>query len=163
MPCSYKIKKWNELGFLKPIDTGRLEHWDNVIDVLKEVPDTFIDGERLMVTGWWGLTSVTFRTDIAPEYIPEDTHSWGILWDPKYSGRLSMIDSLMQVAASGATTSSSASASRTRRVRPVLGGDGARRLSRPTLRPGARRFCAAARRARSTRSRVSAILTAATK
>ena len=49
----------------------------------------------MMATGWWGLTSVTFRTDIAPEYIPEDTHSWGILWDPKYAGRLSMIDSLI--------------------------------------------------------------------
>jgi len=48
-----------------------------------------------MVTGWWGLTSVTFRTDIAPEYIPEEMHSWGILWDPKYAGRLSMIDSLI--------------------------------------------------------------------
>ena len=38
---------------------------------------------------------MTFRTDLAPEYIPEDTHSWGILWDPKYTGRLSMIDSLI--------------------------------------------------------------------
>ena len=95
MPCSYKVKKWHELGFLKPLDTSRLEHWDDVIDVLKNVPDMTIDGDRLMATGWWGLTSVTFRTDIAPEYIPEETHSWGILWDPKYSGRLSMIDSLI--------------------------------------------------------------------
>lgn len=95
MPCSYKIRKWTDLGFLKPIDTGRLEHWDNVIDVLKTVPDTFIGDERMMVTTWWGTTSVTFRTDIAPEYVPEDKHTWGILWDPKYKGRLSMIDSLI--------------------------------------------------------------------
>jgi spermidine/putrescine transport system substrate-binding protein len=95
MPCSYKVKKWNDLGFLKPIDTSRLSHWPDVIEVLKTVPDTFIGDNRLMVTAWWGLTSVTFRTDLAPEYVPEDKHSWGILWDPKYAGKLSMIDSLI--------------------------------------------------------------------
>ena len=95
MPCSYKVRKWTDLGFLKPIDTSRLKHWDDVIDVLKTVPDTFIGDDRMMVTTWWGTTSVTFRTDIAPEYVPEDKHSWGILWDPKYKGRLSMIDSLI--------------------------------------------------------------------
>ena len=95
MPCSYKVKKWNDLGFLKPIDTSRLSNWPDVIEVLKGVPDMMIDGQQLMVTGWWGLTSVTFRTDLAPEYIPEEKHTWGILWDPKYKGRLSMIDSLI--------------------------------------------------------------------
>jgi len=95
MPCSYKVKKWTDLGFLKPIDTSRLKHWDDIIPVLKEVPDTFIGDDRMMITTWWGLTSVTFRSDLAPEYIPEDKHTWGILWDPKYAGRLSMIDSLI--------------------------------------------------------------------
>ena len=35
MPCSYKVKEWNDAGFLKPIDTCRLSHWPDVIDVLK--------------------------------------------------------------------------------------------------------------------------------
>ena len=95
MPCSYKVKKWTDLKFIKPVDTDRLSHWNDVIPVLKTVPDTFIGDDRMMVTAWWGLTSVTFRTDLAPEYIPEDKHTWGILWDPKYEGRLSMIDSLI--------------------------------------------------------------------
>ena len=133
MPCSYKIKKWNELGFLRPIDTSRLEHWDDVIDVLKEVPDTFVDDKRLMVTGWWGLTSVTFRTDIAPEYIPEENHTWGILWDPKYAGRLSMIDSLIDgvmVAAiySGAKDPFNMTSEEVERVRELM------REQRPLLR-----------------------------
>ena len=76
MPCSYKVKKWTDLGFIKPLDTDRLSHWNDVIPVLKTVPDTFIGNDRMMVTAWWGLTSVAFRTDIAPEYIPEDKHSW---------------------------------------------------------------------------------------
>ena len=95
MPCSYKVKKWNDFGYLRAIDTSRLEHWNDVLEPLQNVPDMMIDGKRLMVCAWWGLTSVTFRTDLAPEYVDPATHTWGILWDPKYKGRLSMIDSLI--------------------------------------------------------------------
>ena len=95
MPCSYKVKKWNDFGCLKAIDTSRLEHWNDVLEPLKNVPDMIIDGKQLMVCAWWGLTSVTFRTDLAPEYVDPATHTWGILWDPKYKGRLAMIDSLI--------------------------------------------------------------------
>jgi len=95
MPCSYKVKKWTDFGFLKPIDTSRLSHWDEIIPVLKTVPDTFVDGNRMMIVAWWGLTSVTFRTDLAPEYVDPANQTLGILWDAKYKGRLSMIDSLI--------------------------------------------------------------------
>ncbi len=95
MPCSYKVVKWNDLGFLKEIDIGRLSHWGEIIPALYDVPDTVIDGKRLWVPAWWGLTSVTFRHDLAPEYVGVENHTWGILWDEKYSGRLSMIDSLI--------------------------------------------------------------------
>ena len=95
MPCSYKVQKWTDFGFLQAIDTSRLSHWGDVIPVLQAVPDMIVDGNQMMVCAWWGLTSVTFRTDLAPEYVPEETHTWGILWDEKYAGRLSMIDSLI--------------------------------------------------------------------
>jgi len=95
MPCSYKVQKWNDLGFLQPIDTSRLEYWDDIIPALQSVPDMRIGDDQMMVCAWWGLTSVTFRTDLAPEYVDPANHTWGILWDPKYAGRLSMIDSLI--------------------------------------------------------------------
>lgn len=95
MPCSYKVVKWTDRGFLKPIDTSRLAHWDELIPALHNVPDTIINDQRMWVPGWWGLTSVTFRHDLAPEYVPAENHTWGILWDKKYEGRLSMIDSLI--------------------------------------------------------------------
>lgn len=95
MPCSYKVQKWNDYGFLQPIDTSRLSNWPDVIPALQGVPDMVVDGNQMMVCAWWGLTSVTFRTDLAPEYVDPANHTWGILWDPKYAGRLSMIDSLI--------------------------------------------------------------------
>ena len=95
MPCSYKVMKWTDLGILRPVDETRLEHWGEIIPTLYNVPDTIINDQRMWVPAWWGLTSVTFRTDICPEYVPAEAHTWGILWDEKYSGRLSMIDSLI--------------------------------------------------------------------
>ena len=36
-----------------------------------------------------------FRGDLAPEY--KDNPSWGILWDPKYAGRLAELDAVKDV------------------------------------------------------------------
>ena len=95
MPCSYKVVKWNDFGFLRPIDVSRLEHWNEIIPTLYNVPDTVFGDKRMWVPAWWGLTAPTFRTDLAPEYVPAEKHTWGILWDEKYTGQLSMIDSLI--------------------------------------------------------------------
>ena len=92
-PCTYKIRQWYDAGLLAPIDTSRLSNWSEIIPSLKDVGDSVIDGERVFVPMDWGQTSVTFRTDLAPEYVGNGT--WGILWDEKYAGRLSMIDSLI--------------------------------------------------------------------
>jgi len=42
------------------------------------------------VPHYWGNTSVTFRTDLAPEYAKKP--SWQILFDPKYKGRIAVLD-----------------------------------------------------------------------
>ncbi len=94
-PCSYKLRQWYDAGLLGAIDTGLLSNWDDVIPSLKNINDSVIDDKRIFVPMDWGQTSVTFRTDLAPEYVDEENHTWGILWDPNYTGRLSMIDSLI--------------------------------------------------------------------
>ena len=42
------------------------------------------------VPHYWGNTSLTIRTDLAPEYAK--SQSWDILFDPKYKGRVSVLD-----------------------------------------------------------------------
>ncbi len=42
------------------------------------------------VPHYWGNTSITFRTDLAPEYAKKP--SWNILFDPKYKGRVAVLD-----------------------------------------------------------------------
>ena len=92
-PCSYKINHWNDAGILAPIDETRLSNWSEQIPSLTNVPDTIRDGKRLWVCEDWGQTSITYRTDLVDITIEEE--SWGLVWDKRYAGRLSMIDSLI--------------------------------------------------------------------
>jgi spermidine/putrescine transport system substrate-binding protein len=47
-------------------------------------------GKVWFVPHYWGNTSLTIRTDLAPEYAK--SQSWDILFDPKYKGRVSALD-----------------------------------------------------------------------
>ncbi len=90
-PCSYKIPHWNDAGILQPIDSSRLSNWSEMIPSLINVPGTIINGDRLWVCQDWGQTSITYRTDL----VDIEEESWGLMWDKRYAGRLSMIDSLI--------------------------------------------------------------------
>ena len=92
-PCTYKVPIWKDAGILDPIDTSRLSNRDDLIPSLKTIPGTFEGDKQYFIPTDWGLTSVLYRADLAPEYVGNE--SWGMLWDPKYKGRLSMADSLI--------------------------------------------------------------------
>ena len=92
-PCTYKVPIWKDAGILEPIDTSRLSNWGDLIPSLKTIPGTFEGDKQYFIPTDWGLTSVLYRADLAPEYVGNE--SWGMLWDPKYKGRLSMADSLI--------------------------------------------------------------------
>jgi spermidine/putrescine transport system substrate-binding protein len=91
LPCAYVVDRWYKAGLLGSIDTAALTHWEDVIPSLRQADGGVIDGQRVMVPTDWGITSVIYRTDIAPEYVGNE--SYEILWDAKYKGRLATIDS----------------------------------------------------------------------
>jgi spermidine/putrescine transport system substrate-binding protein len=93
MACSYKAPHWYDAGIIKPIDVSRLPNFDDSIELLKDVPGTQFDGQRAWVCMDWGLTTLCYRHDLV-DMAPEDV-TWGLLWDERYSGRLAMIDSLI--------------------------------------------------------------------
>ncbi|MSP84100.1 MAG: extracellular solute-binding protein [Alphaproteobacteria bacterium] len=93
MPCSYKVQKWYDAGFLGAIDTAKLSNWNDIFESLRTMKETTMNGETVWVPIDWGQTSVLYRTDLAPEYVGNET--WNILWDPKYAGRMSLFDSLI--------------------------------------------------------------------
>ena len=91
-PCYSKVKIWHDAGLLAPVEVDRLSNWPDVLEALKNLPGSEIDGKRFFIPSDFGSTSVIFRADIAPEY--KDNHTWGILWDETYAGRLASFDSV---------------------------------------------------------------------
>jgi spermidine/putrescine transport system substrate-binding protein len=90
-PCAYEFPRWQEAGLIQPIDTGKLKNWSKIAPTLRELPDIAAgDGRVWFVPHYWGNTSVTFRTDLAPEYVGRE--SWEILFDPKYKGRVAVLE-----------------------------------------------------------------------
>lgn len=90
-PCYYEFPRWQEAGILEPIDTMRLKNWSKISPTLRNLPGISAGPNKVwFVPHYWGNTSITFRTDLAPEY--KKSQSWNILFDPKYQGRVSVLD-----------------------------------------------------------------------
>lgn len=91
-PCSDTFPRWVRAGVTKGLDKSRLEHWGDLWPEVSNLSQQYdADGNVLFAPFDWGNSSVAFRTDLAPEYV--DNHSWAILFDPKYSGRLATYNS----------------------------------------------------------------------
>lgn len=90
-PCYYEFPRWQQAGLLEPIDTSKLRNWSKISPTLRNLPGISAGaGKVWFVPHYWGNTSVTFRTDLAPEYV--NRPSWNILFDPKYKGRVSVLE-----------------------------------------------------------------------
>src|ERR1700712_5045677 len=90
-PCYYEFPRWQEAGLLQPIDTGKLKNWNKLSQTLRHLPGIDAgNGKVWFVPHYWGNTSITIRTDLAPEYA--QSQNWDILFDPKYKGRVSVLD-----------------------------------------------------------------------
>jgi spermidine/putrescine transport system substrate-binding protein len=90
-PCYYEFGRWKDAGLLAPIDVSKLKNWNKISPTLRALPGIWAGpGKVWFVPHYWGNTSLTIRTDIAPDYAK--SQSWNILFDPKYRGRVSVLD-----------------------------------------------------------------------
>lgn len=90
-PCTYEFPRWREAGILQPIDTNKLKNWNRISPALRNLPGIKAGPHSVwFVPQYWGNTSITVRTDLAPEYAK--SQSWNILFDPKYKGRVSVLE-----------------------------------------------------------------------
>ena len=95
-PCYYEFPRWKDAGLLRPIPVGRLKNWNKISPTLRNLPGIAAGpGQVWFVPHYWGNTSLTIRTDLAPEYAK--SQSWEILFDPKYKGRVSVLDGVDDV------------------------------------------------------------------
>ena len=75
-------------GLYAPLDTTRLENWDNIWPSMKELPGVVVDGEAYIVPVDAGTAGIMYNTDV----VTEAPDSWMDLFDPQWAGRASMED-----------------------------------------------------------------------
>lgn len=92
-PCSQSVTKWREAGLLQPLDTKRIEHWDDILPTIRGMKDLMTDeGGTAWFMPWeWGNTGLTFNTDKVSE---ADVQSLRAFADPKFEGRISIGDNV---------------------------------------------------------------------
>ena len=92
-PCSQNIVKWRDAGLLQPLDTSRIEAWNDILPGLKNMKDLMTDaeGKAWFLPFEWGNTLVVYRTDKVQE---ADIQSLKAFMDPKFEGRVSIPDNV---------------------------------------------------------------------
>lgn len=85
-PYSSWLRRWVEEGLVEEIDVTKLENWDKVPDVLKELGS--FDGKQYFVPWDVGFSSILYRID----KVTEPIESWTELFNPHYKGHISMFD-----------------------------------------------------------------------
>jgi spermidine/putrescine transport system substrate-binding protein len=92
-PSNASVQQWIDAGLLEPLDTARLPNWAGLFDQFKGMRGTTGPGGEIYYAPWsWGNSSIVFRTDLAPEYAGRENHTWKILWDQKYAGKIAFRD-----------------------------------------------------------------------
>lgn len=89
-PCAGDVPRWVEAGVIQPIDVSRLKNWPDLHPLLKALPAGIHGGKHYFVPWDWGVTSITYRTDLVQ--LPGGQETWGILWDERNKGKIAITD-----------------------------------------------------------------------
>ena len=89
-PCSQSVAKWYDAGLLEPIDTSRIERWQDLDEAMRNA-FKFDDGNHYLVPADWGTTALTYRADLVDE---ADMRSSAAFIDPKFAGRVTLPDNV---------------------------------------------------------------------
>jgi spermidine/putrescine transport system substrate-binding protein len=75
-------------GMYQPLDTSRLEHWDDIFPLMKTLPGVVVDDKTYIVPVDAGTAGIMYNADV----ITTPPDSWTDLFDPQYAGRASLED-----------------------------------------------------------------------
>ena len=87
-PASDITKLIIDAGFVEPIDTSRIEQWENIYSQFRDLDNIQDGGEHYAMPYTWGAISFMYRDD-AFETPPTSLQA---LFDPANSGRVSLWD-----------------------------------------------------------------------
>jgi spermidine/putrescine transport system permease protein len=85
-PSDYSLQVLIAQGLLQPLDRTALRHAGNIDPLFLDRP--FDPGNRFSMPYFWGTTGIAYHR----RRVTEPVDSWGALWDPRYRGRVLMLD-----------------------------------------------------------------------
>lgn len=85
-PSDYSVQVLLAQGLLRPLDRSRLPHLANVAAEFLDRP--YDPGNAHSVPYFWGTTGIAYDR----RRVHGKVDSWAALWDPRYAGRVLMLD-----------------------------------------------------------------------
>lgn len=87
VPSDYMIEKMMREDMLEPLDYSSIPNAKYIKARFRSLP--FDPEDRYSVPYMWGTLGIIYNTKL----VKEPVHSWNILWDPQYAGKILMLDS----------------------------------------------------------------------
>lgn len=90
-PTSYMVSTMKQQGLLQPIDLEAIPNYAYIDTMFTRLP--FDTTGRYYVPYTYGYTAIVYNS----ERVEEPVDSWEVLWDSRYTGRISMLDDVREV------------------------------------------------------------------
>ncbi|GAB6107951.1 ABC transporter substrate-binding protein [Fusibacter bizertensis] len=87
IPSDYMIEKMMKEDLLEPIDLTKIPNYANIDSRFKNL--AFDPNNAYSVPYFWGTVGIIYNSKL----ITEPIDSWNVLWDEKYAGQFTMVDS----------------------------------------------------------------------
>ncbi len=87
IPSEYMIEKMIREEMLEKIDLSKIPNFKNIDEDFKNL--SFDPDNTYSVPYFWGTVGIIYNTEL----IEEPINSWDVLWDEKYAGQFTMMDS----------------------------------------------------------------------
>jgi spermidine/putrescine transport system substrate-binding protein len=94
-PCAYRFKDYVDLGVMQPWDTTLIKNYPDLNPTLEKFG--VIDGKQYFMVEDWGFIAPLYRAD----KVEPTEDSWSLLWDDRYKGKISWIDTLEMLVIAG--------------------------------------------------------------
>ncbi|MCC5925045.1 MAG: spermidine/putrescine ABC transporter substrate-binding protein [Bacteroidetes bacterium] len=88
VPSDYMVQIMINLELLQPLRTENIPNLENIQSRFRNLP--FDPDNRYSIPYQWGTTGIAINT----RFVTEEVDSWGVFWDERYRGRISILDDM---------------------------------------------------------------------
>lgn len=90
-PSDYMVATMIKLGLLEELNKQNIPNLTNIVSTFQTPP--FDPGNKYSIVYTWGVTGIAYNK----KYVKEKIESWNDLWNPKYQGRVIMLNDPREV------------------------------------------------------------------